>query len=88
MDSTESVRFHDFLSFTLEGTATPMSQGLEVLQKYLNAMPIVSYDSNDKRRLRERKYAGRRERAVGKANRFSNPGAKNPPALWSLSVPV
>lgn len=66
-----------------------MSQGLRLLQQYLNEMCKLSYDANYKRCLGERNKEGRRERALEKANTFSLPGAKNLSAfLVSIALTI
>lgn len=49
MDGTEPPTFDAFLHFTLENSATHISQGLSVLQQYVNIMHVFGYDANDNR---------------------------------------
>lgn len=57
-----------------------MSQGLKVLQPYLEAMRIFRYDAKDKKRLGKRRNEGWLERAVEKNNSCFFPSAGNPSA--------
>lgn len=51
MDGLERVSFDGLPNFMVENMATRMSQGLTVLQKYLNVICVFSCDVNDQRRL-------------------------------------
>lgn len=58
-----------------------MSQGLRVMQKYLNNLRIFHYHANDKRRYWNRKKEGRLERALEEAITVFVPGSKTPLAV-------
>lgn len=64
MDGAEPVSFVDFLNFTLENTATALSQGRMALQQYLNAMRIFRYDTNKRMQVWKGKDDGHFERAL------------------------
>lgn len=44
----EPILFDEFQNFTLKKKATDISQGVKVLQQYINDLHIFSYKANDK----------------------------------------
>lgn len=71
------------MSFTLGNTAMHMSKVMMVRQQYLNAIFILSYDSNRKRSMWRRKNEGRLERDPKEAKRFFFPLYSNSYYSWS-----
>lgn len=68
----------EFGKATVQKKATPISQGVVVLQQYRHIAPIFSCDRNNKGPIRKRTNGYFIERALKKSNMSFFQGVKNP----------
>lgn len=82
MKGADPAKIDQFLHCKLENMARRMSQGLTVVQQYLNVMGIFNYDENGKKLVWKRKDDGLRERALETVNAFFFRGIQEYGSLW------
>lgn len=77
MNDIKLIYSDQFLNFTFEIPAPRMSFFVPVLQQYINFIPLLGYESNDRWKQCKKKSGGQSESDLGMANVLFSPGASS-----------